>query len=75
MGRTFRLTRHDGKTTELKLKREGDWVQPLLYKEKEEMKAKKKRERKKKKTSKAKKTNADLGLDEDGYGVYHEVNQ
>lgn len=62
MGRTFRLNRHDGKTTELKLKRESDWAQPLIYKDKEEKKAKEKRERKKKKTSRAKKTNAELGL-------------
>lgn len=75
MGRTFRLNRHDGKTTELKLKREGDWAQPLIYKDKEEKKAKEKRERKKKKTSRAKKTNAELGLDEDGYGVYHGASQ
>ena len=75
MGRTFRLTRHEGKTTELKLKRQGDWAQPLLYKEKEEKKAKEKRKRKKKKTSKAKKTHADLGLDEDGYGIYRGASQ
>ena len=75
IGRTFRLSRHEGKTTELKLKREGDWVQPLIYKEKEVKTAKEKQERKKKKTSKAKLTNADLGLDEDGYGVYHGASQ
>lgn len=75
MGRTFRLTRQDGKITELKLKRQGDWAQPLLYKEKEEKKAKEKTKRKKKKSAKAKKTNADLGLDEDGYGVYHGASQ
>lgn len=33
MGRTLRLSRTEGKTTALKLKRQGDWVQPLLYKE------------------------------------------
>ena len=75
MGRTFHLTRQEGKTTELKLKRQGDWAQPLLYKEKEEKKAKEKRKRKKKKTSKAKKTHADLGLDEDGYGIYRGASQ
>ncbi|RYL25156.1 phage baseplate assembly protein [Acinetobacter piscicola] len=75
IGRTFRLSRHEGKTTELKLKREGDWAQPLIYKEKEVKTAKEKQERKKKKTSKAKLTNADLGLDEDGYGVYHGASQ
>jgi prophage tail gpP-like protein len=60
MGRTLKLSRNNGKTTELKLKRKGDWVQPLIYKEPE------------KKAKKSKKTNADLGLDEDGYGTYHE---
>lgn len=60
MGRTLKLSRNNGKTTELKLKRKGDWVQPLIYKEPE------------KKEKKSKKTNADLGLDEDGYGTYHE---
>jgi prophage tail gpP-like protein len=33
MGRTFRLSRADGKTTILELKRKGDWAQPLIYKE------------------------------------------
>lgn len=33
MGRTFKLNRRNGKTTELRLKRKGDWVQPLIYKE------------------------------------------
>lgn len=69
LGRTFKLNRHDGKTTDLKLKRQGDWVQPLVYKE-QENKAKQKSKNKKNKSSKAKKTNADLGLDEDGYGIY-----
>lgn len=62
IGRTLKLSRNNGKTTELKLKRKGDWAQPLIYKEPEQ---------KAKKTKKAK-TNADLGLDEDGYGTYHE---
>lgn len=34
MGRTLTLSRSKGKTTRLKLKRQGDWAQPLLYKEK-----------------------------------------
>lgn len=33
MGRTLDLSRSEGKTTTLKLKRQGDWAQPLLYKE------------------------------------------
>lgn len=33
LGRTLKLSRKEGKTTELKLKRKGDWVQPLIYKE------------------------------------------
>lgn len=61
MGRTLKLSRNNGKSTELKLKRKGDWVQPLIYKDPES----------KPKKAKNKKTNADLGLDEDGYGVYH----
>lgn len=38
LGRTFRLSRRDGKTTVLQLKRKGDWVQPLPYKEPEKKK-------------------------------------
>lgn len=33
-GRTLLLSRDDGKTTKLKLKRQGDWAQPLVHKEK-----------------------------------------
>ena len=33
MGRTRRLTRRGGKSTDLKMKRQGDWAQPLIYKE------------------------------------------
>lgn len=33
MGRTLKLSRSGAKTTELKLKRKGDWTQPLIYKE------------------------------------------
>lgn len=33
LGRTLKLSRKDGKTTELKLKRKGDWAQPLIYKD------------------------------------------
>ena len=65
MGRTLKLSRHGGKITELKLKRKGDWAQPLIYKEPE---------KKAKKPKKAKKSQAqnyaDMGLDEDGYGTY-----
>lgn len=32
-GRTLLLSRDDGKTTKLKLKRQGDWAQPLLHKD------------------------------------------
>lgn len=32
MGRTLNLSRSNGKTTTLKLKRQGDWAQPLIYK-------------------------------------------
>ncbi|RSN77889.1 phage baseplate assembly protein [Acinetobacter haemolyticus] len=35
MGRILKLHRNGGKTTELTLKRKGDWVQPLIYKEAE----------------------------------------
>lgn len=34
VGRTFMLSRSGGKTTKLLLKRQGDWAQPLVYKEK-----------------------------------------
>lgn len=33
MGRTLMLSRDKGKTTKLNLKRQGDWAQPLIYKE------------------------------------------
>lgn len=46
-GRTLMLSRTEGKTTKLKMKRQGDWAQPLLHKEPV------------KKTSKRKKTNKD----------------
>ena len=34
MGRTLHLSRSNGQTTELKLKRQGDWVQPIPKKDK-----------------------------------------
>lgn len=34
MGRTLHLSRSNGQTTELKLKRQGDWVQPIAEKNK-----------------------------------------
>ncbi|MFC3172122.1 phage baseplate assembly protein [Acinetobacter vivianii] len=46
LGRTFNLSRTDGKTTRLTLKRQGDWAQPLIYKEPQP----KKKEKNKKKT-------------------------
>lgn len=46
LGRTLKLSRTEGKTTILKLKRQGDWAQPLIYKEQQP----KKRIRKKAKT-------------------------
>lgn len=33
MGRTLTLSRSNGKKTSLKLNRQGDWAQPLLYKD------------------------------------------
>lgn len=33
IGRTFMLSRSGGKTTKLLLKRQGDWAQPLIYKD------------------------------------------
>lgn len=47
LGRTLKLSRTEGKTTILKLKRQGDWAQPLIYKEQQP----KKRIRKKAKTN------------------------
>lgn len=38
MGRTLHLSRSNGQTTELKLKRQGDWVQPLSEKTKDRQK-------------------------------------
>lgn len=32
-GRTLMLSRSEGKTTKLRMKRQGDWAQPLLHKE------------------------------------------
>lgn len=55
MGRTLKLSRSDGKTTELKLKRQGDWAQPLVHKDKQ-TKAAKKRHSKKKAEQQAEKT-------------------
>jgi prophage tail gpP-like protein len=40
MGRTLKLSRSGGQTTELKLKRQGDWAQPLVHKEKQTKAAK-----------------------------------
>lgn len=36
MGRTLKLSRTEGKTTILKLRRKGDWTQPLIYKDKKQ---------------------------------------
>lgn len=47
-GRTLMLSRNEGKTTKLRMKRQGDWAQPLLHKEPTP-----------KKTSKRQKTNKD----------------
>lgn len=47
-GRTLMLSRDSGKTTKLRMKRQGDWAQPLVHKEPAA-----------KKTSKHKKTNKD----------------
>ncbi len=66
MGRTLKLNRRGGKSTDLKMKRQGDWAQPLIYKEPASSAAK---------PQKQKNNNADLGLDEDGYGVYHGASQ
>ena len=50
-GRTLMLSRSEGKTTKLRMKRQGDWAQPLLHKEP----APKKRSKKKTKTTGAQK--------------------
>ena len=47
-GRTLMLSRAEGKTTKLRMKRQGDWAQPLLHKEPAP-----------KKTAKRKRTNKD----------------
>lgn len=59
MGRTLNLSRSSGKTTTLKLKRKGDWVQPLIYKEQTQAK--------KKKTSRQ---DTSLGLGDAERGIY-----
>ena len=59
MGRTLNLSRSSGKTTTLKLKRKGDWAQPLIYKE--QTKAKKK---------KASRQDTSLGLGDAERGIY-----
>ncbi len=51
-GRTLILSRTEGKTTKLHMKRQGDWAQPLIYKEP-----------KPKKTARRKKTNKDKDKD------------
>lgn len=48
VGRTLNLDRANGKTTKLLLKRQGDWANPLVHKEKEKPKTKKKAKDKKK---------------------------
>ncbi|ENX33944.1 hypothetical protein F889_02608 [Acinetobacter colistiniresistens] len=40
MGRTLMLSRAEGKTTRLNLKRQGDWAQPLIYKDPQSTKKK-----------------------------------
>ncbi|WP_374254375.1 phage baseplate assembly protein [Acinetobacter brisouii] len=47
MGRTLKLSRSGGQTTELKLKRQGDWAQPLVHKDKQTKAAKKRHSKKK----------------------------
>lgn len=48
VGRTLYLDRNNGKTTKLLLKRQGDWANPLVHKEKEKPKTRKKAKDKKK---------------------------
>ncbi|TCM61858.1 prophage tail gpP-like protein [Acinetobacter calcoaceticus] len=50
VGRTLNLDRSSGKTTRLLLKRQGDWSNPLVHKDKEKPKTKKKAKDKKKET-------------------------
>lgn len=57
MGRTLNLSRTEGKTTTLKLKRKTDWAQPLIYKEQS------------KKTKKIRKDTS-LGLGDADRGTY-----
>ena len=45
-GRTLMLSRAEGKTTKLKMKRQGDWSQPLLHKEPVKKTAKRKKTKK-----------------------------
>ena len=52
-GRTLMLSRTEGKTTKLKMKRQGDWAQPLLHKE--PVKKTTKRKKPKKDSTQAKK--------------------
>jgi prophage tail gpP-like protein len=48
VGRTLYLDRNNGKTTKLLLKRQGDWANPLIHKEKVKPKGRKKAKDKKK---------------------------
>ena len=45
MGRTLELSRDAGQTTKLKLKRQGDWAQPLINKEKQSKASMKKKKK------------------------------
>lgn len=45
MGRTLELSRSSGQTTKLKLKRQGDWAQPLINKEKQSKASMKKKKK------------------------------
>ncbi|MBK0062378.1 MULTISPECIES: phage baseplate assembly protein [unclassified Acinetobacter] len=47
MGRTLTLSRNNGKTTRLKLKRQGDWAQPLKLKQEQPKQQKKKTQKQK----------------------------
>lgn len=49
MGRTLNLSRSNGMTTRLKLKRQGDWAQPLLLKQQSKQAETKKRSKREKK--------------------------
>ncbi|MGE4314552.1 phage baseplate assembly protein [Acinetobacter sp.] len=51
-GRTLMLSRNEGKTVKLRMKRQGDWAQPLLHKE--PVKKTSKRKKSKKDSTKAK---------------------